>query len=136
MGTIKIPVPFKAKNDILRTLLHKGNPNEVLTLRLWGPTGNAIGGRELKASITSGWNHKQSKSPETGQVIEALKVNKSATITEALMKTVGGCDIVYENGTFDRYTFQAKAQLNHLAEEFVVDLTPSFQDKEALYVAP
>ncbi len=136
MGTIKIPQAFKAKNDILRTLLHKGNPNEVLTLRLWGLTNNSIGGRAAIASITSGWNHKQEKNVVSGQVTEVLKVNNDSPITAAIMKAVMGCDIVYEDNTFDRYTIQGKAQLNHMTGEWRAELTPSFQDTEALYVAP
>lgn len=136
MGTIKIPIPFKAVNDVLRTLLHKGNPNEVLTLRLWGLASNAIGGNEAKLSITSGWNHKQEKDVATGQVTEVLKVNNFAPVTATIMRDSTGCDIVFADNTFDRYSFQGKAQLNHMTGVWKVTVTPSLQDKTALYVAP
>jgi hypothetical protein len=136
MATINVSGAFRSKNNILRTLLHKGQPNEVLTLRLWGPTSRAIGGIMLLASTTDGWNHKQSKIPETDRVVESLKVSESSTVTEAIMKKATGCDIVYADNTFARYTFDGKAQKNPITKEWRVNVAPNFADTQALTVPP
>ncbi len=133
MPNIDVSSAFKAKDDILRKLLHKGKPNENLTLRLWGLTVNEIGGREAKVLLTSGWNHKQEKDVVTGQVTEVLKISHLSPVTADIMLAAMGCDIVFEDGSFDRYSFQGKAQFKYLTGEWKITVTPSFQDKEPLF---
>jgi len=129
MPDINVSTAFKAKNDILRKLLHKGKPKE---LKFWGMGSNAVGGRQYLVTLTSGWNHKQHKDVETDQVVEVLKVNNFPPLTAAIMKTASGCDIVYEDDTFDRYSIQGKAQLKEMTGEWSANLTPSFQDKTVI----
>lgn len=132
MPDIDVSSAFKNKNDILRKLLHKGKRGEQLRLKLWGLGSNAVGGRTYLVTLTSGWNHKQNKNVETGQVTEVLKINNFLPVTAAIMKSATGCDIVYEDNTFDRYSIQGKAQLKQMTGEWSANLTPSFQDKEVL----
>lgn len=129
MPDINVSGAFIAKNEILRRLLHKGTP---IGLRLFGPTSNLFGGREEIITLTSGWNHKQNKNAETGTVIETVKINQTAEITQDILDRASGFDILYSDDTFERYTFGAKGQAKPISHEWNLTVTPSLGDKSAL----
>lgn len=131
MATIDVSSAMRTKNDLLRTLLHKGKP---IGLRLFEPTSNAIGGRQEILTLTSGWNHKQNKNPETGVVIETIKINVTDTMTQDVMNRAEGCDIVYDDNTFERFTFHGKGhQPSVIGKEWNLTVTPSLGDKSELH---
>jgi len=129
MAAINVSGAFRTKNEVLRKLLHKGNPTG---LRLWGPTSNAIGGRQEILTLTSGWYHKQIKNPETGVIIERVNINQTSTMTQEVLDRAEGFDILYDDDTFERYTFNAKGQPSPIGFEWKLDVTPSFGDKREL----
>jgi hypothetical protein len=131
MALINVSGAYRTKNNVLRKLLHWGKP---VGLRLFGLTSNAIGGRQAILTLTSGWNHKQSKNPETGEVIEQVRINKTSEMTQEVLDRAEGFDILYEDNTFERYTFDAKSvKPNAIGHEWRLTVTPSLGDKSALY---
>ncbi len=130
MGSINVSGPYKQVYNILKTLLHEGTPTG---LRFFGPTSSAVGGIQAIVTITDGWWHKQSKIPETGAIIETVKISESSTMTEAVLKAADGFDILYDDNTFVRYTFDKKAQKKPISKAWVLTVTPSKGDKRELY---
>lgn len=131
MALINLSGPYKQAYNILRTLLHEGTP---VGLRFFGPTSNAVGGIQEIVTVTDGWWHKKSKDPETGTIIETVKISESPTMTEEVLKKALGFDIVYDDNTFVRYNFNAKSQKKPLSKAWVLTVTPSKGDKRELYV--
>lgn len=129
MPTINVSGAFRTKNNILRKLLHKGTP---VGLRLFAPTTSSIGGREELITLTSNWNHKQSKNPETGEVVESVRINQTSEMTQAILDKAEGFDILYDDDTFDRYIFHAKGQAKPISHEWNIDVSPSLGDKSEL----
>ncbi len=129
MASINVTGAFKTKNEVLRKLLHKGKP---VGLRLWGPTPNSVGGRQALLTLTSGWYHKQSKVPETGEVNEQVNINQTSVMTQEVLDSAGGFDILYADETFERYTFGAKGQPSPIGGEWKLTVTPSFGDTREL----
>jgi hypothetical protein len=133
MAQIDVSGAYRLKNDLLRNLLHKGTPTG---LKLWGPTSSDIGGHQEILTLTSGWNHKQEKNPQTGVIIEQVRINVTSVMTQEVLNKAEGFDILYADGTFDRYVFDAKAQPSPIGQEWRLTVTPSLGDKTALYVPP
>ena len=130
MASINVSGAYRAKNEILRKLLHRGKP---VGLRLFEPTSSAIGGRQALLTLTTGWNHKQSKNPETGEVIEQVRINETPIMTQDILDRAEGFDILYDDNTFERYTFDAKGRPSAIGHEWKLTVTPSLGDKGALY---
>lgn len=130
MALINVSGPYNQVYNILRTLLHEGTPTG---LRFFGPTKSAIGGLEEVAILVNGWWHKQEKNPVTGAITEVVKISELAPLDEATLKRAEGFDITYNDNTFVRYTFDAKAQKKPISHAWVMTVTPSKGDKRELH---
>jgi hypothetical protein len=130
MASIDVSGAFRTKNEVLRRLLHKGTP---VGLRLFEPTSNAIGGRQEILTLTDGWYHKQDKNPETGEIVERVNINETSTMTQDVLDRAEGFDILYNDNTFERYTFGAKGRPSPIGHEWKLTVTPSLGDQSDLY---
>jgi hypothetical protein len=124
MATIDVHNAFILKNNVLRTLLHKGTG---LTLKLFSK--DKSGGRKYILELTSGWYHYERKHPEKGTVEEKLKIVETEDVTQAIINKTWGCDIVADDESFIRYTLNAKSPMNPITHEWSMTANPSSTDK-------
>lgn len=129
MASIDVSGAARLKNDVLRKLLHKGNP---VGLVLYRPASNVTGGQEAIMTLTSGWNHKEHKNPETGAVTEVLKIVQSSTVTQAVITSLTRVEILYDDSSFVRYATGAKSPLHPFYKEWTINVRPNLADTNPL----
>ena len=130
MGSINIPNAAKVKNDVLRKTVQRGNP---VALKLWKPTDNSIGGRMESATATDGWYYKQHKHAEVDEVTEMIKIVESATITQDVIDKATGCDIIYADSTFERFSIGPKSFKHPFLNEWTLTIRPMRNDTSPLW---
>lgn len=128
MAQIDVSSAIRIKNNLLRTLLGQGAPNQ--TLRLTAPANDGSGGFTSIGSTTTDWYLKVETDAEGGQVNEVLKLVEQPTINEVVIRRATGCDIVNEDGSFERYTLKLRSpNANPISKEWTWVVQPNKKDK-------